>query len=131
MVAAGVSHVIMEVSSHSLALSRTHGIQFHEAVFTNLTQDHLDFHETMENYMAAKALLFKQARHGVINMDDAYGAEIIKHATCPVMTYGVENDADIKGENIRLSERGVIVSTTIGGRGYEIYHFPQDHFGQG
>lgn len=120
MVAAGVSHVIMEVSSHSLALSRTHGIQFHEAVFTNLTQDHLDFHETMENYMAAKALLFKQARHGVINMDDAYGAEIIKHATCPVMTYGVENDADIKGENIRLSERGVIVSTTIGGRGYEI-----------
>lgn len=120
MVEAGVSYVIMEVSSHSLALSRTHGIHFHEAVFTNLTQDHLDFHETMENYMECKALLFSQARHGVINIDDAYGAEILKRAKCPVMTYGVENKADILGENIRLSERGVIVSTALGDMQYEI-----------
>ena len=103
MVEAGVSHVVMEVSSHSLALSRTHGIKFHEAVFTNLTQDHLDFHETMENYMACKALLFSQARHGVINIDDPFGEEMKKRASCPVMTYGIENKADIRGKNIRLS----------------------------
>lgn len=120
MVEAGVSHVVMEVSSHSLALSRTHGIKFHEAVFTNLTQDHLDFHETMENYMACKALLFSQARHGVINIDDPFGEEMKKRASCPVMTYGIENKADIRGKNIRLSERGVILSTELGGQGYEI-----------
>ncbi len=120
MVSAGVTHVIMEVSSHSLALSRTHGIEFYEAVFTNLTRDHLDFHETMENYMEAKAKLFSQSRHGVINIDDAYGEEIRKKAKCPVMTYGTINAADLFGENIRLSERGVIVSTKLSGVPYEI-----------
>jgi len=120
MVEAGVTHVVMEVSSHSLALSRTHGIQFYEAVFTNLTQDHLDFHETMEKYMACKAKLFSQARHGVINADDAFGAEMKALAACPIKTYGIENESDLKGNNIRLSERGVICSTTIGGAPYEI-----------
>lgn len=120
MVEEGVSYVVMEVSSHSLALSRTHGIFFQEAVFTNLTQDHLDFHETMEKYLEAKALLFSQARHGVTNIDDAYGAKLAAHAGCPVMTYGVENEADVRGENIRLSERGVICTTKLGGASYEI-----------
>ncbi len=120
MVEAGVSHVIMEVSSHSLALSRTHGIRFHEAVFTNLTQDHMDFHETMENYMECKAKLFSQARHGVINADDAYGAKMKALSACPIMTYGMDSDSDLKGCNIRLSERGVICSTTIGSTNYEI-----------
>lgn len=120
MVSAGVTHVIMEVSSHSLALSRTHGIEFHEAVFTNLTRDHLDFHETMENYMEAKAKLFSQSRHGVINIDDAFGEKMLERAGCPVMTYGTKNAADLFGENIRLSERGVIVSTKIKGTPYEI-----------
>jgi len=120
MVEAGVTHVIMEVSSHSLALSRTHGIRFHEAVFTNLTRDHLDFHETMENYMECKAKLFSQARHGVINADDAYGAAMKKAAGCPVQTFSVENDSDLRGYNIRLSERGVICSAEVGGATYEI-----------
>ncbi len=120
MVEAGVSHVVMEVSSHSLALSRTHGIFFQEAVFTNLTRDHMDFHETMENYLEAKALLFSQARHGVTNADDSYGATLTRRAGCPMMTYGVENKADVRGENIRLSERGVICTTKIGGASYEI-----------
>ncbi len=120
MVAGGVSHVVMEVSSHSLALSRTHGIHFYEAVYTNLTQDHLDFHETMQQYMEAKAKLFRQARHGVINLDDAFGKKMKELAACPVQTYGVENPCDIKGENIRLSERGVICTTTVGGVPYEV-----------
>ncbi len=120
MVEDGVSYVVMEVSSHSLALSRTHGILFHEAVFTNLTQDHLDFHETMENYMECKAKLFSQARHGVINLDDAYGEKILEKAACPVMTFGTEKAAALRGENIRLSERGVIVSTKVSGAPYEI-----------
>ncbi|MBQ7037046.1 MAG: UDP-N-acetylmuramoyl-L-alanyl-D-glutamate--2,6-diaminopimelate ligase [Clostridia bacterium] len=120
MVEKGVTHVIMEVSSHSLALSRTHGIVFHEAVFTNLTQDHLDFHETMENYMEAKAKLFSQSRHGVINLDDPWGEKILEKAECPVMTFGTKKAADLFGENIRLSERGVIVSTKLGGEKYEI-----------
>lgn len=120
MVEADVTHVIMEVSSHSLALSRTHGIHFYEAVFTNLTRDHLDFHETMENYMACKAKLFSQARHGVINIDDEYGDAIKKAATCPVKTFSVEKESDLKGYNIRLSERGVICSAEVGGAVYEI-----------
>ncbi len=120
MVDAGVTHVIMEVSSHSLALGRTHGIQFYEAVFTNLTRDHLDFHGTMEEYMRCKAKLFSQARHGVINADDAYGAAMKKAADCPVQTFSVENDSDLKGYNIRLSERGVICSAGVGGATYEI-----------
>ncbi len=120
MVQEGVSHVVMEVSSHSLALSRTHGIVFHEAVFTNLTRDHLDFHETMENYMECKAKLFSQSRHGVINLDDEYGEKMLEKASCPVMTFGLKKDCDLRGENIRLSERGVILSTTVGGAPYEI-----------
>ncbi len=120
MVREGVQYVIMEVSSHSLALSRVHGIRFHEAVFTNLTQDHLDFHETMENYMEAKAKLFSMARHGVINADDAYGEKIKALATCPVKTYGYEKKSDLTAKNLRLSERGVICTTEIGGTAYEI-----------
>ncbi len=120
MVDAGVEYVIMEVSSHSLALSRTHGVRFHEAVFTNLTQDHLDFHETMENYMECKAKLFENARHGVINADDAYGKEIQKRALCPISTYSIEEKSDLRAQNIRLSERGVICTTYIGNAPYEI-----------
>jgi len=68
----GVTHVIMEVSSHSLELHRTYGIEFEVGVFTNLTQDHLDFHKDMDSYMKAKALLFKSSKKAVINKDDKY-----------------------------------------------------------
>ncbi len=120
MVAMGITHVVMEVSSHSLALSRVHGIRFHEAVFTNLTREHLDFHENMENYAACKAKLFSMARHGVINGDDAYAKTIQDMATCPSLTYGIKTENDLAAQNIRLSERGVICSTTLGDTPYEI-----------
>src|SRR5690349_18033415 len=77
----GGSHATMEVSSHALALGRVYGIAFHTAVFTNLTRDHLDFHKTMEDYFAAKRMLFvpegaPPPRYAVINHDDSYGREI-------------------------------------------------------
>lgn len=120
MVDAGVTHVIMEVSSHSLVLGRVHGITFHEAVFTNLTQDHLDFHGTMEAYAESKAILFQNARHGVINRDDSYAETILEKANCPVITYGTESACDIKAENIRLSQRGVIFSVKHQGIDHEV-----------
>ena len=73
MVDAGVEFVVMEVSSHSVVQNRIHGIHYDAAVFTNLTQDHLDYHKTMENYKAAKRKLFDLCDNAVINIDDAVG----------------------------------------------------------
>src|SRR5204862_2557362 len=76
MVQAGVHHAVMEVSSHALVLKRTHGIRFAAAVFTNLSQDHFDFHKNFEDYYAAKRILFDQIdgpQRAVINADDEFG----------------------------------------------------------
>ena len=81
---AGCTHVIMEVSSHSLVLDRVHGIPFAVGAFTNLTQDHLDFHKTMEEYRKAKALLFSISKKGVINLDDAAAEKMLADAKVPV-----------------------------------------------
>ena len=98
----GCTHVVMEVSSHSLYLSRVAGITYEVGVFTNLTRDHLDFHKTMENYAAAKALLFSaQARRAVINADDAWGPYMAERAAGPVLTYGIENPADLRAASLR------------------------------
>ena len=86
MADAGCTHVVMEVSSHSLVLHRVAGIRFALGIFTNLTQDHLDFHKTMEDYAAAKAKLFAVCGRAVINADDAYGAYMAEAAQCPVTT---------------------------------------------
>ncbi len=103
----GCTHVVMEVSSHALYLDRVYGIPFAVGIFTNLTQDHLDFHQTMENYCDAKALLFSMCETGVVNGDDPWCARLLKDATCRVLTYGVRHDADLRGGNIRLSAAGV------------------------
>jgi len=120
MEAEGVTHVIMEASSHALYLKRVYGIEFAAGAFTNLTRDHLDFHETFENYCDAKAILFKNCRAGSINIDDEWAQRIMAGATCPIKTYGVEKDADIKAENIRLSQRGVIFNVNYEGKTYEV-----------
>ena len=78
---AGCTHVIMEVSSHSLVLDRVAGIRFQVGVFTNLTQDHLDFHKTMEEYRKAKAILFRRCAIGVFNGDDEATPKILETAT--------------------------------------------------
>ncbi len=110
MVAEGVEYVVMEVSSHSLELYRVYGIEFYVGAFTNLTQDHLDFHGTMERYLDAKKRLFSQSRVAIVNADDAAGKSILKERACPMVSYGVDGDADICASEIRLSARGVIFS---------------------
>ncbi|MGN1002991.1 MAG: UDP-N-acetylmuramoyl-L-alanyl-D-glutamate--2,6-diaminopimelate ligase [Oscillospiraceae bacterium] len=103
MYEAGCTHVVMEVSSHALTLERVAGIRYRVGVFTNLTQDHLDFHGTMEEYAAAKARLFSQADQAVINYDDPYGAYMAERAACPVSTYSVNsNDADLIAKDLKL-----------------------------
>jgi UDP-N-acetylmuramoyl-L-alanyl-D-glutamate--2,6-diaminopimelate ligase len=103
MADAGCTHVVMEVSSHALLLHRVDGIRFAAGVFTNLTQDHLDFHGTMENYRAAKELLFAQSAAAVLNLDDKAGAWYCGHLPCPAVTYSEnKNEADVVAKNIRL-----------------------------
>jgi len=103
MLDAGCTHVIMEVSSHALVLHRVAGVRFHTGVFSNLTQDHLDFHKTMEEYRKAKSLLFSVSDHGVINLDDAAAEAMIREAKCPVLTYSAAGKpADLTAENTKL-----------------------------
>lgn len=113
------SHATMEVSSHALALGRVYGITFHTAVFTNLTRDHLDFHETMENYFAAKQLLFAPQgaappRWAVINRDDPYGARIHPPAGTQVLHYGFGDDADLRVSGLEMSFEGLRLTVQHG-----------------
>ena len=108
MADAGCTHVVMEVSSHSLTLERVAGITFDVAVFTNLSQDHLDLHGTMEAYAEAKRKIFSQCRVGCINADDERAAFMAEGAKCPIFTYSAEdNGADLVAKDIRLSASGV------------------------
>lgn len=113
---AGCTHVIMEVSSHSLVLDRVHGIHFAVGAFTNLTQDHLDFHKTMEEYRKAKALLFTISDKGVINLDDPAAGAMLADAKCPCLTFSCEKDAaDLTAKNLKLHADGVeFVAATRG-----------------
>ena len=108
MADAGCTHVVMEVSSHSLTLDRVAGIDFRVGAFTNLTQDHLDFHHTMEEYAEAKSRLFKHCACGCINMDDKWHDRITDNAKCRLLTYSADGkDADLRASDIRLSASGV------------------------
>ena len=107
MVEAEVEYVVMEVSSHSLELERVAACEFDVAAFTNLTQDHLDFHGTMENYINAKAKLFTMAKNSAINRDDGVSQTMIDISTGEVSTYGINSDCDIKATNVQLKENGV------------------------
>ena len=108
MADAGCTHVVMEVSSHSLTLDRVAGIDFRVGAFTNLTQDHLDFHHTMEKYAEAKSRLFKHCACGCINMDDKWHDRITDNAKCRLLTYSADGkDADLRASDIRLSASGV------------------------
>jgi UDP-N-acetylmuramoyl-L-alanyl-D-glutamate--2,6-diaminopimelate ligase len=106
---AGVRALAMEVSSHALAHHRVDGITFDVAVFTNLSQDHLDFHGSMEEYLSAKARLFTPAlaRRGVVNVDDAAGARIAARATIPVVTVGTSGDASITPQEVVSGADGI------------------------
>ena len=105
----GCTHVVMEVSSHALYLKRVEGIRFAVGIFTNLTQDHLDFHKTMENYCDAKALLFTRCDVGVYNADDPWAPRLMAEATCRKVSVGEHGDApvDLAARNIDLTAEGV------------------------
>ncbi|UVT15316.1 MAG: UDP-N-acetylmuramoyl-L-alanyl-D-glutamate--2,6-diaminopimelate ligase [Nitrospira sp.] len=113
MVAAGCTTAVMEVSSHALAQDRTSGCEYDVAVFSNLTQDHLDFHKTMEEYFQAKLRLFtgltggrKANKRAIVNVDDSYGTRIAEQCPAPVWTYALKNKADLRAEAVRLSLQG-------------------------
>jgi len=103
MLSEGCRYVVMEVSSHALSLERVHGIEFEIGVFTNLSPDHLDFHSSMDDYALAKALLFKNSRHSVVNIDDEYAQIMVDNAKAAVYTYSAKDDAaDIVAKDIKL-----------------------------
>jgi UDP-N-acetylmuramoyl-L-alanyl-D-glutamate--2,6-diaminopimelate ligase len=126
MHAAGCKAVAMEVSSHALAQARVRGIEFAAAIFTNLTQDHLDYHGTMESYFASKALLFsglleqKKKGRAIINLDDRYGAKLIARFRndLKISTYGVGVPADFRASNVRIDFHGTSYQLDAGGRSY-------------
>ena len=102
----GVDYAIVEVSSHALAQDRTDMIDFHCAIFTNLTQDHLDYHATLENYFQAKSKLFRNINSDafvIINNDDEYGRRIKKDTPARVVTYGIDNPSDLSAKDIKFN----------------------------
>lgn len=107
MVDKKIDYCVMEVSSHSLSLDRVCGINFSQAIFTNLTQDHLDFHKTFENYYEAKLKLFKNTKNSIINIDDSYGKKVFQDIDGSKITYAASNGADIVAKNIVNHSRGV------------------------
>ena len=103
MADAGCTHVVMEASSHALVLHRLDGLRFRAGIFTNLTQDHLDFHGTMEAYRDAKGLLFRQSDTAVLNLDDEAGRYFVRTVAVPRLTYSERRDeADLTAKNLRL-----------------------------
>ncbi len=108
-------HVIMEVSSHALALNKVDGINFHAAIFTNLTQDHLDLHGDMESYLKEKAKLFRMCTLGFVNADDPASQYIINNATCKISTFSINNPSDFQAKNIEYLNSGVAFDLEIKG----------------
>jgi UDP-N-acetylmuramoyl-L-alanyl-D-glutamate--2,6-diaminopimelate ligase len=107
MANAGCEYVVMEVSSQALAQERVFGCKFTAALFTNLTQDHLDYHGTMENYLSSKQKLFEQSDLAVINLDDPSSQKIISELTCRTVTYSTKDmNADYTARNIKYRPNG-------------------------
>jgi len=121
----GVKNIAAEVSSHSLEQNRVGGTDFNIAVLTNLTQDHLDYHITMNNYFEAKAILFRGLKKGsvaVINKDDEYAERFISVVPngVKIITYGIKNKADVMAEDIEFSLQGSKYTLNIGGKKTEL-----------
>jgi len=115
MVDAGMSHCAMEVSSHALAQHRVWGCQFAAALFTNLTQDHLDYHADMSAYYAAKARLFTMHRPGVavLNYDDPAGERLLHETRVPVITYGFSPTSEVGVEHLKMDANGIVLTARI------------------
>jgi UDP-N-acetylmuramoyl-L-alanyl-D-glutamate--2,6-diaminopimelate ligase len=130
MVDANVETAVMEVSSHALDLGRVHGCDYNIAVFTNLTQDHLDYHHTMEEYKRSKGLLFSQLgntfdvehpKFAVLNVDDQATETFIKSTAANVVTYGIDKDADFQAESIQMTPTGTTFELKMGDIRYPVH----------
>ncbi len=102
-------YCLLEVSSHALSQKRVDQVSFHSAIFTNLTQDHLDYHHDIEDYFKAKALLFTKysPRISIINSDDPYSSRLLAMIGTETLTYGIEKNSDVTAENITMDLRGI------------------------
>ena len=120
MAECGGEYVVMEVSSHSLELDRVYGVTFETAVLTNVTQDHLDFHKTMDNYANAKAKLFAMSKSAAINLDSDYADVCLEKSGGKALTYSIDRESLVWAKNIRMSERGVIFNISPNGEDIEM-----------
>lgn len=124
MVEAGCDCVVMEVSSQGLMLNRTAGIPFEIGIFTNIEPDHIGpaEHESFENYMYCKGLLFKQCKLGIVNADDRHLSQVLEGHTCELETFGFSKDADLRAENTKLVSRpGYLgIDYTVRGNDFEL-----------
>ncbi|QDI90604.1 UDP-N-acetylmuramoyl-L-alanyl-D-glutamate--2,6-diaminopimelate ligase [Salicibibacter halophilus] len=124
----GVTDVTMEVSSHALSLGRVRGTEFNIGVFTNLSIDHLDYHETMDDYKQAKGLLFSQLGNAydkdlkvaVVNNDDPYARYMIDVSAAPVLTYGLQDGADVRARDLRARPTGTFFTLVVGDESIEL-----------
>jgi UDP-N-acetylmuramoyl-L-alanyl-D-glutamate--2,6-diaminopimelate ligase len=122
---AGASHIAMEVSSHALALARVYAIGFHTAIFTNLTQDHLDFHADMESYFQAKRLLFlangaAAPQWAILNTDDPYSRRIDPPREVRVITYGLSPEAELRATSVEMGFEGIKFTAAFRGTSYPV-----------
>lgn len=124
MVAAGLDAVVMEVSSQGLMLHRTQGFVFDYGIFTNLEPDHIgpNEHESFEDYMHCKGLLFKQCRIGIVNGDDKHVEQVVQGHTCELEYFGMEDRADLKAENIELMRKGGVLGVQFDVKGLMDMH---------
>ena len=111
---AGCSYAIMEVSSHAIALERVGTLEYTVAAFTNLTEDHLDFHKTMENYCDTKAELFARAKYAVVNQDDPWAQRMCAKATCSILHTSGKGKADLYAKDVTLLSDGVSFTAVYG-----------------
>ena len=115
MRSAGCTHVVMEVSSHAVALERIGGVHYDVAAFTNLTEDHLDFHKTMENYCDAKAELFTRCDRAVVNADDSWSGRILAKVSCPVLTTSLKR-GDLTATDVHMISDGIAFTAVHEGK---------------
>jgi UDP-N-acetylmuramoyl-L-alanyl-D-glutamate--2,6-diaminopimelate ligase len=134
MVSEGVSVAVMEVSSHALDLGRVAGCEFDVGIFTNLTQDHLDYHKTMEEYLNAKARLFsdlkgnKQPKLSILNGDDPAYSKLVKASSATVVSYGIQNTVDYRAENVEVTAEGVRFKIRFKGYLQDIWYSTPGYF---
>ncbi len=122
MLEENLDSVVMEVSSHSLKLHRVEGIKYEVGLFTNLTQDHLDFHKTFDDYFHSKQKLFQQSKYAVINVDDENGEELAGSMNIPVWSYGINKNSDFMAKNIHITAKGVAYDLVFKNKKHPVFY---------